>query len=101
MVDFCDTNFSVSLQAEMLNLNRSSLYYKHRPSTEWDLQLNRLIDITHMKHPGNPIYPYLLGGVSASFPYHIWSIDITYIPIQKSWLYLVAIIDWYSRYVLA
>jgi len=148
MVDFCDTNFPVSQQAHMLSLNRSSLYYKPRPATEWDLQLNRLIDITYTKHPefgyrriaawldtyygfqvdrntvlarmqdmgiqavyprqntsknqpGNKIYPYLLKGVSASFPDHIWSIDISYIPIQKSWLYLVAIIDWYSRYVLA
>lgn len=35
----------------MLSLNRTSLYYKPRPSSEWDLQLNRLIDITYTKHP--------------------------------------------------
>ena len=40
-------------------------------------------------------------GIQAAFPDPVWSIDITYIPIQKSWLYLTAIIDWYSRYVLA
>ena len=39
--------------------------------------------------------------MEASYPNHIWSIDITYIPIQKSWLYLTAIIDWYSRYVIS
>lgn len=35
----------------MLSLNRTSLYYRPRPSSEWDLQLNRLIDITYTKHP--------------------------------------------------
>lgn len=51
MVDFNDSDFSVSAQAQMLGLNRTSLYYKPRPSSEWDLQLNRLIDITYTKHP--------------------------------------------------
>ena len=51
MVDFTDPVFSISTQAEMLSLNRTSLYYKPRPSSEWDLQLNRLIDITYTKHP--------------------------------------------------
>lgn len=148
MVDFTDPVFSISTQAEMLSLNRTSLYYKPRPSSEWNLQLNRLIDITYTKHPefgyrritawldsyygfhvdkktvlsrmqemgiqavyprqntskanpANKVYPYLLNGIQAAFPDHVWSIDITYIPIQKSWLYLTAIIDWYSRYVLA
>lgn len=50
MVDFYSTGFTVSAQAEMLSLNRSSLYCKPRPSSEWDLQLNRLIDITYTKH---------------------------------------------------
>lgn len=51
MIDFKDGDFPVSLQAQMLSLNRSSLYYKPLPSSEWDLQLNRLIDITYTKHP--------------------------------------------------
>ena len=50
--------------------------------------------------PGHQVYPYLLRGVAASYPNHIWGVDITYVPIKNSWLYLVAIIDWYSRYVL-
>ena len=56
---------------------------------------------TSKANPANKVYPYLLNGIQAAFPDHVWSIDITYIPIQKSWLYLTAIIDWYSRYVLA
>lgn len=51
--------------------------------------------------PGNPVYPYLLKNLEISRPNQVWSIDITYIPIKSSTLYLVAIIDWYSRYVLA
>jgi len=51
--------------------------------------------------PGNIVYPYLLKDMEIERPNHVWSIDITYIPIKKSWLYLVAIIDWYSRYVIS
>jgi len=46
-------------------------------------------------------YPYLLRGVMANEPNHIWGIDITYIRLVAGWLYLVAIIDWYSRYVVS
>lgn len=55
---------------------------------------------TSNPNPANPIYPYLLKGLNINHPNHVWSIDITYIPIRSSWLYLVAIIDWYSRYVI-
>lgn len=47
------------------------------------------------------VFPYLLRGVSAAHPNHIWGIDITYIRMRESWMYLVAIIDWYSRYVVS
>lgn len=50
--------------------------------------------------PGHKIYPYLLRGLKINHPNHVWSIDITYVPVKTDWLYLVAIIDWYSRYVL-
>jgi putative transposase len=51
--------------------------------------------------PGNKIYPYLLRGVSIIEPNHVWASDITYIPMASGFLYLVAIIDWASRAVLA
>lgn len=51
--------------------------------------------------PGHKIYPYLLRGVDIVRPNHVWSIDITYIPMASGFLYLVAIIDWYSRYVIS
>jgi Transposase and inactivated derivatives len=47
------------------------------------------------------IYPYLLKGVYIKYPNHVWSIDITYIRLQRSWMYLAAVIDWYSRYVIS
>lgn len=51
--------------------------------------------------PGHTIYPYLLRGVTITHPNQVWSADITYIPMRQGFMYLVAIIDWYSRYVLA
>ena len=47
------------------------------------------------------IYPYLLGGLKITRPNQVWAADITYIPMARGFLYLVAIIDWYSRYVLS
>jgi putative transposase len=51
--------------------------------------------------PGHKIYPYLLRGVAITEPNHVWAADITYIPMSHGSLYLVAIIDWASRAVLA
>jgi putative transposase len=47
------------------------------------------------------VYPYLLRGVTAGFPNHIWGVDITYIKLRAGWLYLVAVLDWYSRYIVS
>lgn len=46
-------------------------------------------------------YPYLLANITASFPNHIWGTDITYIRLESGWAYLVALLDWFSRYVIA
>jgi putative transposase len=50
---------------------------------------------------GHRIYPYLLRHVSIERPDQVWSTDITYVPLARGFMYLAAIIDWYSRYVLA
>jgi putative transposase len=50
---------------------------------------------------GHKIYPYLLRGVKIERPDHVWSADITYVPLPSGFMYLAAVIDWYSRYVLA
>lgn len=47
------------------------------------------------------IYPYLLRDVRAERPNQIWGIDITYIRLRSTWMYLVAVLDWYSRYVVS
>lgn len=47
------------------------------------------------------VYPYLLRDIVASYPNHIWGIDITYVRMHRGWVYLVAILDWFSRYVVA
>jgi putative transposase len=50
---------------------------------------------------GHAIYPYLLRGVEVSGPDQVWCADITYIPMAYGFMYLVAVMDWWSRYVLA
>ena len=51
--------------------------------------------------PGHQIYPYLLRDVAIERPDQVWSIDITYIPMRGGFLYLVAVMDWFSRFVLS
>ena len=53
------------------------------------------------RHPNHKIYPYLLNHMDITHPNQVWSADITYIRLRQGFLYLVAIIDWFSRYVLS
>ena len=131
----------------MLELSRSSLYYKAVPVNSRDLEIMKLIDEIHLKypfygirrirdelqeqgykigrehvstlmkkmgiealyrkprlskpHPGHKIYPYLLRGAEISRANQVWATDITYLPMAKGFCYLVAIMDWASRRVLA
>jgi putative transposase len=81
------------------------------------LQVNRKAVQRHMREMGiagiapgpltstpaseHRVYPYLLRGVTASYPNHVWGVDITYIKLQTGWLYLVAVLDWHSRYIVS
>ena len=56
---------------------------------------------TSKKHPQHPTYPYLLWKLPITRPNHVWCSDITYIPVRRGFLYLVAIMDWATRKVLA
>ena len=56
---------------------------------------------TSAPHPAHRVYPYLLGGMAIDRPNRVWCADITYIPVQRGFLYLVAIMDWATRHVLA
>jgi putative transposase len=51
--------------------------------------------------PGHKIYPYLLRGLAIERPNQVWAMDITYIPMARGFVYLAAVVDWYSRRVLS
>ncbi|UOF91021.1 IS3 family transposase [Fodinisporobacter ferrooxydans] len=147
MVDHDSEKLSISRQAELLSLNRSSLYYNPVSVSDEEIRLRRRIDEIYTDRPvsgsryitailrregwainrkrvvrcmremgiagvspspnlskrnlAHKIYPYLLRGVKASHPNHVWSIDITYIRLKRGWMYLVAVIDLYSRYIVS
>jgi len=56
---------------------------------------------TSRRHAAHPVYPYLLRHLSIERSNYVWATDITYIPMRRGFVYLVAIVDWYSRRVLA
>lgn len=70
------------------------------------MRLMRLVPIyqapnTSKKHPQHKVYPYLLRGMVIDRPNQVWCTDITYIPMRRGFLYLVAVMDWATRKVLA
>lgn len=147
MIDWNDAALPITAQAELLGLNRSSLYYKPVEPSPAEVLIKHKIDEIYTKYPffgsrritavlndngllinrkavqrhmremgiagispgpnlskrnlEHRIYPYLLRNLPITHPNHVWGIDITYIRLQRSWMYLVAIIDWYSRYVVS
>jgi putative transposase len=56
---------------------------------------------TSKSAPGHKIYPYLLRGLKVERPNQVWATDITYIPMERGFVYLAAVVDWFSRRVLA
>ena len=56
---------------------------------------------TSKPEPGHKVYPYLLRKLAVTRPNQVWAIDITYVPMAKGFVYLVAVVDWFSRRVLA
>ncbi len=133
---------SVRRQCELLNLDRSTYYYRRQVESLGNLTLMRSIDEVYVKRPffgsrrialelgvnrkrvqrlmrvmgleaiypkprttrvaaGHKIYPYLLRNLAITHSDQVWSTDITYIPLQRGYLYLTAVIDWFSRYVLS
>jgi putative transposase len=84
---------------------------------EWKIDINRKAVQRHMREMGiagicpgpnlsqrslaHRLYPYLLRDVRASYPNHVWGIDVTYVRLQGGWMYLVAVLDWFSRYVIS
>jgi putative transposase len=137
---------SVRKQCELLQLNRSTLYYKEVETDAETIELTRLIDQLFTAHPyfgarrmrellkragknvnrkrirrlmklmgletiyrkprtsqqnkEHKIYPYLLTGLKIEKPNQVFASDITYIPMSRGFVYLVAVMDWHSRYIL-
>jgi putative transposase len=56
---------------------------------------------TTIRNPEHKVFPYLLRGLTIDRPDQVWATDVTYIPMHKGFVYLIAIMDWYSRYVLS
>lgn len=56
---------------------------------------------TSQRHPEHKIYPYLLRGIEITHSNQVWCADITYLPLPRGFMYLVAVLDWHSRYVLS
>jgi putative transposase len=53
------------------------------------------------RHSEHRVFPYLLRDVTPSAPDHVWGMDITFIRLRQGWMYLVAVLDWYSRYIVS
>jgi putative transposase len=144
-----DPQMSLSRQCQLVNLSRSSFYYRPKPPSEKDLslmarideiytdnpdfgsrqlrnvldregivvnrkriqRLMRLMDIQalypkkNLSKPGegseHKIYPYLLRNMKIHKANQVWATDITYIRLKRGFVYLVAVIDWYSRKILS
>jgi putative transposase len=137
---------SLMVQAELLGISYSSLFYKAVLPSKRELAIKRRIDEIYTAHPyygsrritrelrsefgmarstiqhymqemgifalvpgphtSKPApehqkFPYLLRNLSAEQPNHIWGIDITYIRLTHSWVYLTAVLDWYSRFIVS
>lgn len=147
VIDTGNIVLPITIQCRLLNLSRSSFYYRPQPENELNLRLMGLIDKQYTKRPffgarqmteslrrqgyrvnhkrverlmrkmgimaiypkprtsikddNHKIYPYLLRDLSITYPNQVWCADITYIRMPHGFLYLVAIMDWFSRYVLS
>lgn len=146
-MDSNNCGLSILKQCKLLELPRSSFYYKQIPESQENIQLMNKIDMLYTSHPalgsrqmtatlnlegynvnrkriqrlmnmmgleaifpkkktsipnkGHQVYPYLLRNVQITYPLQVWSMDITYIKMHCGFLYLTAVIDWYSRFVLS
>jgi putative transposase len=147
LLEWDHPELSLKVQAELLGLNRTSLYYQPVGPSAAEVAVKHRIDEIYTAHPyygsrriaavlgresraiSRPTvqrymremgiqgispgpnlskralqsqrYPYLLRGLAIERVNQVWGIDITYIRLQGGWMYLVAILDWYSRYVLS
>jgi putative transposase len=86
------------LQREQLAIGRDLVRRYMREMSICAIYPTKNLSKRNLQHK---VYPYLLKGLEIKQPNNVWGIDITYIRLRKGWLYLVAIIDWYSRFVVS
>lgn len=107
---FCLVGFSTPIANVLILLLKDTGIRSFSPSGRKRVQrLLRILGIaavapgphTSRPHPQHPRYPYLLRGMTIDHANQVWSSDVTYIPMAKGFLYLVAVMDWYSRRVLS
>lgn len=143
-----DNKISIVRQCELLDINRTGIYYEPKGESALNLELMRKIDKQYTETPfygsrkiahwlrrkegydinrkrvqrlmrlmdieaiyqkpntstpnkEHKVYPYLLKNLPITRPNQVWATDITYIPLRDGFVYLVAILDWFSRYVLS
>lgn len=146
MIERTNSMLPLKIQAELLSLSRSSLYYQPKAPSAQEVQAKRRIDEIYtahpflgsrkitvllrqemrisrptvqrymremgitaiypaprlsQRHPEHQIYPYLLRNLVIERPNQIWGLDITFIRLRGGWLYLVAVLDWFSRFVVS
>jgi putative transposase len=146
MVEQSNSELTLTTQAALLSLNRTSLYYVPAPPSAEEVYLKHRIDEIYTKYPfygsrkiravlgqerpitrktvqrhmremglvaiypgpnlskrspEHPVFPYLLRHLTVTAPNHVWGIDITYIRLRGGWVYLVGVLDWFSRYVIS
>ena len=89
---------AVALRAEGNEINRKHV---QRLMRLMGLEAMAPKPTTSAPHPEHPVYPYLLRDLAISRPDQVWAADITYVPMKTGFVYLVAIMDWYSRRVLS
>jgi len=88
----------VALLREGISIGRRRVRRLMRKLGLWAVRPKRN---TSKRHPEHKVYPYLLRGKTIDQPNQVWAADVTYIPMQQGFLYLVAIIDWATRRVLS
>jgi putative transposase len=88
---------------DMLRLEGQNIGRKHVRSVMKKMGIEALYrkPNTSKRHAANPIYPYLLRNLTIDRPNQVWATDITYIPMRRGFVYLVAVVDWFSRRVLS
>jgi len=95
---FSSRRITALLQRDGLNVNRKAV---QRHMREMGIAgICPRPNLSRRAH-GEQVYPYMLRDLTSRYPNHAWGIDVTYIRLQTSWIYLVAVLDWFSRYVVS